>query len=82
MDQNFRDQNINEADLHSLLAKISKARTELRFTHLRTHLMTTNILSREQIAHYNTLRGYSSDPCSSIPKGHDPAMWKRHNGCK
>ena len=32
---------------------------------------------------YNSLRGYSSaDPCSNIPTGHDPEMWRQHNNCK
>lgn len=33
------------------------------------------ILTPEQIALYNKLRGYSSDdPCENIPEGHDPEM--------
>ena len=27
------------------------------------------------------LRGYAGDPCDTVPAGHDPDMWRMHNGC-
>ena len=57
-------------------------RAQLRFVHLSTHLKTPDILTLEQIKLYNELRGYSADdPCTNIPAGHDPEMWKKHNNC-
>lgn len=67
--------------LRALLADAAQARAELRYIHLSQHLATPEILSREQIEKYGILRGYASDPCSSVPEGHDPDMWRRHNKC-
>jgi len=58
---------------------------QLRIVHLKYHFPMMSILSTEQIAKYNTLRGYSSggDPCENIPEGiHDVELWKLHNNCK
>jgi hypothetical protein len=28
------------------------------------------------------MRGYGEgDPWKNVPAGHDPEMWKKHNGC-
>lgn len=79
----FAAKNIDEKVLRELLEKISKTQMELRFVHLSYHLKTPGILSEDQIKKYNELRGYSSEnPCSDIPKGHDPEMWRKHNNCK
>lgn len=78
----FAERNINEKELAELLGNISETYKKLRFTHLSAHLKTPSILTESQIKQYNTLRGYSSDdPCTNIPKGHDPAMWRKHNNC-
>lgn len=79
----FQENTINDVTLRASLKAIAEARMELRYTHLATHLQTPEILSQGQIIKYNALRGYSGpDPCVNIPKGHDPAMWRKHNGCK
>ena len=79
----FRSQHIDETSLRNALSKIAEARKELRFVHLAAHLKTPAILSKEQIESYNALRGYgSNDPCAAIPEGHDPNMWRKHNGCE
>ena len=68
--------------LQVLLDDISAVRAKLRFTHLAAHLETTPLLTAQQLKQYNTLRGYAdSDPCAKVPEGHDPTMWKMHNGC-
>jgi len=75
----------NEIDAKSLgkyVTAIEAVRSDLRFVHLSAHLETPNILTEEQVVLYNKLRGYSSnDPCSNVPKGHNPKMWKMHHGC-
>jgi hypothetical protein len=50
--------------------------------HLSRHLQTPPLLTPHQIARYNQLRGYTSDPCASVPEGHDAEMWRKHNGCE
>lgn len=68
--------------LRELVADAAQARAELRFIHLSRHLSTPALLSQDQIETYSLLRGYASDPCSAVPEGHDPDMWRRHNGCE
>jgi Spy/CpxP family protein refolding chaperone len=78
----FARGDIDRAALEAKLDVIGKVRADLRLVHLETHLATPKILQPEQIAAYNRLRGYGAgDPCASVPSGHDPAMWRRHNGC-
>ena len=82
LNNHFADRTITDELLDELLDKIAQVRKKLRYVHLSTHLKTPNILTTEQIALYNQMRGYSSeDPCKNIPKGHDPEMWKRHHNC-
>jgi hypothetical protein len=82
LNSHFAKGTITEKLLLELLEEIVQVRKQLRYVHLSAHLKTPNILTTEQIALYNKLRGYSSDdPCENIPKGHDPEMWKRHHNC-
>ena len=68
-------------DLARLVREAGEARTALRLVHLSAHLETPPVLRPEQTARYNALRGYAPDPCANVPEGHDPTMWRRHNGC-
>ncbi len=68
--------------LEALLNEISKVHAELRYTHLSAHLEMSPILTVHQMKQYNSLRGYANgDPCAQVPEGHNPTMWKMHNGC-
>jgi hypothetical protein len=40
-------------------ARIGELQAQLRAAHLRTHLQQTALLTREQVAHYQQLRGYA-----------------------
>ncbi|MBW7861784.1 MAG: hypothetical protein KJZ96_06010 [Rhodocyclaceae bacterium] len=77
----FAARKVDPDELGRLLASAEAARTELRFIHLSRHLETVDLLSAEQVERYQALRGYASDPCESVPDGHDPAMYRRHMGC-
>ena len=77
----FGMSDLSQTQLMELLEASSRARADLRFVHLSRHLATPALLSEDQIKTYNILRGYSDDPCSNIPEGHNPEMWRRHNGC-
>jgi len=82
LNNHFSDRTITSELLGVLLERIAQIRQKLRYVHLSAHLKTPNILTAQQVALYNKLRGYSSDdPCANIPKGHDPQMWKKHNNC-
>lgn len=82
LDHHFANKTMTRELLGELLDSISRVRSKLRYVHLSAHLNTPDILTPDQIALYNKLRGYSSDdPCENIPKGHDPNMWKKHHNC-
>ncbi len=73
---------VNEETLSIAVKGAATTLAELRLTHLKAHLATPALLSNDQLTKYHVLRGYSYyDPCSVIPEGHDPDMWKRHNNC-
>ena len=78
----FREQQLSEQTLQELIMASAQARAQLRYVHLSRHLQTPPLLTAEQIARYNTLRGYGSqNPCDAVPEGHNPEMWRRHNQC-
>lgn len=78
----FQEGLLDPGQLRQLIDASAAARAQLRFIHLSRHLETTPLLTEDQIERYNRLRGYGRpDPCASVPEGHDPAMWRRHNGC-
>ena len=56
----FRDGTIDEESLRDVLDIIESLKAELRFVHLRTHLVTIEILTPHQVQLYNTLRGYNA----------------------
>lgn len=81
LDQAFAEGDITVTLLRELTDASAAAEGNLRFVHLSRHLQTIDILSDAQIEQYAVLRGYTSDPCSSVPAGHNEVMWRRHNGC-
>jgi Spy/CpxP family protein refolding chaperone len=56
----FRHHHIDEAGLTTALDRIGRLRAELRAIHLRAHLETEALLTPEQIARYETARGYDA----------------------
>lgn len=73
---------ITEALLREKISESARIYGQLRVVHLRSHLVMTEILTPQQVAQYNDLRGYTSgNPCENIPEGHDPDLWKLHNNC-
>ncbi len=81
LEAGFRAGGLEDARLRSLVDAAEAARAELRFVHLSRHLSTPALLTDAQIARYNMLRGYGSDPCANAPEGHNAEMWRRHNNC-
>lgn len=82
LERRFQTEIPNVNELKSMLETLRATRSQLRFVHLAAHLKTPDILTAEQIASYNQLRGYAStDPCANAPKGHNADRWKKHNGC-
>ncbi len=81
LERAFRNASVTDRSLQVMLSEIGQARTALRHVHLAAHLKTLPLLTGDQIARYNILRGYAGDPCANPPEGHDASMWRKHNGC-
>lgn len=82
LDRLFRTRAVTDRRLREVLDAIAETGRDLRYVHLAAHLEMADIVSPEQVAHYNALRGYAGqDPCGNVPEGHDAAMWRKHNGC-
>jgi hypothetical protein len=81
LDRRFAERSIDDETLDRLLTEIADTRRRLRKTHLSAHLATLPLLRDDQIEAYSRLRGYDSDPCRSVPPGHDPVLWRSHNHC-
>lgn len=81
LNQRFAERHLDRPALQAALAEIGQVRAELRLVHLSTHLQTPDILTPRQLQHYVHLRGYAEDPCLAVPEGHNPTMWRKHNGC-
>lgn len=59
LDRRFGDASIDEASLGDALRAIGQIRAELRYVHLEAHLKQRRLLSDEQVARYDEIRGYS-----------------------
>lgn len=66
----FAGSTISEAGLKAQTKQLALLYGQLRAAHLQAHLQITPLLSAEQIATYNTLRGYTSGPGQPVPDGH------------
>ena len=67
----FRAGTVTEKSLRTLLAEVARSRARLRFIHLSAHLETPALLTHEQIARYDALRGYSAHAGGAGHGGHE-----------
>ncbi|MDH5643269.1 MAG: Spy/CpxP family protein refolding chaperone [Gemmatimonadota bacterium] len=58
LNMRFRHAHIDEQSLSRMVEEVAVLRGRIRFVHLRAHLETTALLSEEQVAAYDRLRGY------------------------
>lgn len=58
--QGFANKTITEADLQAQTQELAQLYGRLRAIHLQAHLQITPLLSAQQIAEYNELRGYTN----------------------
>ena len=58
LEEAFRAGTVSEERLREMLGDIERSRARLRFIHLVAHLGTPELLTDEQIARYDHLRGY------------------------
>jgi hypothetical protein len=60
LDQQFANHSITPEALKAATVQIGVTQAELRNTHLKYHLQTTQILTHDQMQRYTELRGYGS----------------------
>ena len=58
LDQNFERRTITPGSLERALLQIGRIRAQLRYVHLEAHLRQQRLLTAEQIAKYDEIRGY------------------------
>jgi|SRR5688500_11233460 len=58
LDRAFADRTIDEATVDKKVSEIGRLQGELRAAHLRAHVRMRQVLSDEQVARYDELRGY------------------------
>jgi len=58
LNQRFRHDHVDDESLSEATREISLLYGELRYTHLRAHLATKDVLNEGQVAEYDRLRGY------------------------
>ena len=58
LNRRFAEGTITEESLRRLVDQIGDVTSDLRYVHLQTHLTTPELLTADQIARYNRLRGY------------------------
>jgi Spy/CpxP family protein refolding chaperone len=73
LNQAFAASRIDDASLDDILADIGRLQGELRYTHLKYHLAMRGLLTPDQIAAYDRLRGYDSAQAPA------PGMHGRHS---
>ena len=66
----FGDVRAGSANLQRLVGETARLQGELRLSHLRAHLEMRSILTPQQIARYNELRGYGTGDAPRQRHGH------------
>ena len=66
----FRTRTVTEESLREMLGDIEWSRARLRFIHLAAHLGTPALLTEDQLARYDALRGYRVHHHGTVHKGH------------
>ncbi len=66
----FGDVRADSANLQRLVGETARLQGELRLSHLRAHLEMRAILTPQQIARYNELRGYGTGDAPRQRHGH------------
>ncbi len=67
----FVEEKAAERDVRSLLREIGELQADLRLVHLKAHLRMKDLLTAEQVARYDQLRGYNADAPPGQEHHHD-----------
>ena len=77
LESSFHERTVTVDTLDQQTAELGRFEGALRATHLKYHLRTADLLTKEQIAEYGRLRGYTevAAPAEPAPdSGHRPGM--------
>ncbi len=61
LDALFAEAKADEGTVRALLRDIGQLQADLRLVHLKAHLKMKDLLTAEQVAYYDQLRGYDAD---------------------
>ncbi len=78
LDRAFQSGNTDSAAVNDLVAEIAGLQGALRFSHLAAHLAMKRLLSPEQVATYDRLRGYGDGGEHIHDESAHPAMHQPH----
>jgi Spy/CpxP family protein refolding chaperone len=70
LDRLFASKEIDVPTLQDVVRAIAQLQGELRITHLQAHVDMRHILSPDQIARYDVLRGYEASGQADAPSAH------------
>lgn len=70
LNEDFASRKITLSTLEASTQKIGATQAALRAAHLKYHLSTVTILTPEQVAKYNELRGYGANSMQHHPMQH------------
>lgn len=70
LDRMFSSNSAREAEVRELSQRIGTLNAELRAVHLVAHLKTRQLMTDQQVAQYNALRGYSAGIDQHRPRPH------------
>ncbi|MCW8908889.1 MAG: hypothetical protein OQL28_16740 [Sedimenticola sp.] len=70
LDRRFASGRIDPASLGTLLETIARIEGQIRYIHLAAHLEQRALLSRDQVQHYDRLRGYGMGHTGSEHHSH------------
>jgi Spy/CpxP family protein refolding chaperone len=76
LDQAFVDGTVNTTELRSRLSAIATLQGELRSVHLEVHLAQRAVLTPQQVAKYDALRGYHTN-VAEPPRHQRKEHWRR-----
>jgi Spy/CpxP family protein refolding chaperone len=70
LDRLFASNEIDVPTLQDVVRAIAQLQGELRITHLQAHVDMKHILSSDQTAQYDVLRGYGDSGQADVPSAH------------
>jgi hypothetical protein len=70
LEKSFSSGSATPVDTRAVLDELARLQADLRYTHLSAHLAMRSVLSADQIAKYDALRGYADGTVA--PAGHHP----------